>query len=141
MCCELTCAGTGPSSNVPGTSSPHPRLRGSYTRNNQAAMEVGHSSEGNKCKKRKCPKDRQLEGNRESNQEETQMSLHSGQVRHTWGSPVGEVIAGGRGGVLAARTVLTRCLSPSPPRRAQATHLHLVPVLCGTAAPHLLHQP
>lgn len=30
---------------------------------------------------------------------------------------------------------------PFSPRRAEATHLHLVPVLRGAAAPHLLHQP
>lgn len=42
-----------------------PQLCGAYIRHNQAAVEVGDCSEGKKCKKRKCPKDSQLEGNRE----------------------------------------------------------------------------
>lgn len=47
-CCDLTCAGTDSSSSAPSTGSPHPPLHGPYVRNNEAAMEVRHGSEGNK---------------------------------------------------------------------------------------------
>lgn len=52
---------------------------------------------------KKCPKDSWKE-TKGMSKEETQMSLHSGQVRHTQGSLVGEPTAGGGGGRLALAT-------------------------------------
>lgn len=53
VCCEPTCAGTDPSGSTPGTSSPHPWLHGPYTRNNEAVVEVRHSSEGKQMQEKK----------------------------------------------------------------------------------------
>lgn len=96
-------------------------------------MEVRHGSEGNKEREESVQKkDRWGQTGRGNNElEETDI------LAPQWGKRLSEK---GLVGLwwLHRAPVVSAPLSSS---RAEATHLHLVLVLCRAAAPHLLHQP